>query len=347
MEGMIASYPLAQDYTISRVIKGGWQLSEGHSNTISADPVADMFAFVERGINTFDCADIYTGVEDMIGQFITANRRRAEAWPVKIHTKYVPDYDELGQLNKAKVEAVIDRSLRRLNLDRLDMVQFHWWNYAVPGWVETAAWLSELQQAGKINKLSTTNFNSHTTQQILEAGIGLTTTQVQYSLLDTRPEKALVALGAQYSMHLLCYGTLAGGFLSDRWLDQPEPHGMENRSQIKYRLMIEEVGGWELFQALLSCLRRIADKHAVTLSSVASRWVLDQPQVAAVIIGSRNATHVDRYQEIFGFQLDAQDRQAISELRGQMSTPADDVFDLERDKEGRHGSIMKYNLNAK
>lgn len=347
MEGMIDTFDLCLDYRISRVIKGGWQLSEGHSATVSSDPVADMFAFVERGVTSFDCADIYTGVEDMIGQFVKANSRREDPLAFQVHTKYVPDYDELPSLQKADVERIVDRSLKRLRLERLDMVQFHWWNYDVPGWVEAARWLSELQTAGKINQLSLTNFNSEKTAEMLSAGIALSTTQVQYSLLDPRPEKQLAALCRANNMHMLCYGSLAGGLLSDRWLGKAAPDSLENRSLVKYRLMIDEIGGWDVFQALLSTLHTIATKHRVTLASIASRWVLDQPQVAAVIIGSRNASHVDRYAEIFSFALDAQDRQAIESVRRQMHTPDLDVFDLERDKTGRHGSIMKYNLNAK
>jgi aryl-alcohol dehydrogenase-like predicted oxidoreductase len=305
-----------------------------------------MLTFAERGIKSFDCADIYTGVEAMIGKFIEANRQLAKPWPVKIHTKYVPDYGELGQLTKASVEAIIDRSLMRLKLERLDMVQFHWWNYAAPGCVEAALWLQELQSAGKIELLSTTNFNTEKTREILDAGISLASTQVQYSLLDPRPEKALLGLCADHDMHLLCYGTLAGGFLSERWLGESEPGGLSNRSLIKYKLMIDEIGGWELFQALLQTLKSIADKHGITIASVASNWVLAQPQVAAVIIGARNASHVDRYKEIFALTMDAEDRAAISAIKRQMHTPEGDVFDLERDKEGRHGSIMKYNLNA-
>lgn len=346
MEGVIDRFSLAEGYTISRVIKGGWQLSDGHSDSLSADPVADMFAFVERGIDTFDCADIYTGVEALIGEFIAANRRRTHPWRVRVHTKYVPDYDALGALTRADVEAIIDRSLRRLGQERLDMVQFHWWNYAVPGWVEAMRWLGELQQAGKIDRLSLTNFNTEKTRELADAGVELTTTQVQYSLLDPRPEKALVALCAQRGMHLLCYGTLAGGFLSDRWLGEAEPTAISNRSLIKYKLMIDEAGGWALFQELLETLAAIARRHGTTIATVASRWVLEQPRVAAVIIGARNAAHVDRYAELFRFTLDSQDRDAIDAVRAQMQVPAEDVFDLERDKDGRHGSIMKYNLNA-
>lgn len=348
VDGVIERFALTPDYEISRVIKGGWQLSDGHSDEVSSDPVSDMLAFVERGINTFDCADIYTGVEELIGRFMLANRERKAPGPVKVHTKYVPDFDELAGLTKARTEEIIDRSLSRLRQERLDMVQFHWWNYDVPGCVETAGWLAELQQAGKIDLVSTTNFNADKTREILDAGVRLATTQVQYSLLDPRAEKALVPLCAQHGMHLLCYGTLAGGFLSERWLGKAEPDvdAIENRSLRKYLLMIEEAGGWELFQELLETLHAIAKRRETTLSTIASRWVLDQPRVAAVIIGARNANHLERYGDLFRVALDDADITAINAVKGRMHTPPGDVFDLERDKDGKHGRIMKYNLNT-
>jgi aryl-alcohol dehydrogenase-like predicted oxidoreductase len=347
---MIEERELAPGYRISRIIKGGWQLSEGHGTQRPQDPVADMFAFAEQGVLTFDCADIYTGVEAMIGEFNAANATREQPLPVRIHTKYVPDYDELRNLDRRRVEAIIDRSLRRLRQERLDMVQFHWWNYAVPGWVEVAQWLQALQASGKIELLSLTNFNTETTREILGAGVRLATTQVQYSLLDARPEKALIPLCEGNGMQLLCYGVLAGGFLSERWLGASDPgsrgDAFENRSLVKYRVMIDEIGGWDLFQALLACLAGIATRHGTDIASVAARWVLDQPQVAAVIIGSRNAAHLGRYRDIFRLRLDARDHSAIDALRSQMRVPALDVFDLERDKAGPHGRIMKYTLNA-
>jgi len=343
--GMMPRATLREGYSISRIIKGGWQLAAGHNEGITADPVADMFAFAEHGIDTFDCADIYTGVEALIGQFLAANRARSEMLPVRIHTKYVPDYGQLGTLRKADVERIIDRSLSRLGLERLDMVQFHWWNHAAPGCTDAALWLQELRQAGKLELLSLTNFSTAHTRELLQAGLELATTQVQYSLLDPRPEKSLIRLCQQHDMQLLCYGTLAGGFLSERWLGQPDPASFENRSLIKYRLMIEEAGGWDAFQALLEGLKSIADKHGTGIASVASRWVLEQPQVAAVIIGARNADHLSNYQAIFGLELDEEDYSVIAALRSELAVPPRDVFDLERDKDGPHGRIMKYDLN--
>ena len=64
---------LAPGYRISRLIKGGWQLAGGHGPVAHAHALADMAAFVEAGITTFDCADIYTGVESLIGRFRAAH----------------------------------------------------------------------------------------------------------------------------------------------------------------------------------------------------------------------------------------------------------------------------------
>jgi aryl-alcohol dehydrogenase-like predicted oxidoreductase len=339
----IERFELAPGYAISRVIKGGWQLSAGHSNKVSADPVTDMRAFVARGIDTFDCADIYTGVEDAIGRYI-ATLEPEEARP-QIHTKYVPDDSDLATLDRSAVERIIDRSLDRLKVESLDLVQFHWWNYDVPGWEQAAGWLDELRRTGKIRHLGLTNFNSEKTAAIA-AEVPLISTQVQYSLLDPRPEKNLVGVCADQHMYLLCYGTLAGGFLSDYWLGRDAPEALENRSLVKYQLMIEEAGGWSLFQELLGTLKSIARRHATSIATIASRWVLDQPRVAAVIIGARNADHLDRYADLFRIRLDGEDHEAIERIRKRMAIPDLDVFDLERDREGRHGRIMKYNLNA-
>ena len=102
MEGVIERFDLRPGYQISRIIKGGWQLSDGHSDNVSASPVADMGAFVDAGIDTFDCADIYTGVEALIGQYLEGAGDAASS--VRVHTKYVPDYDALPTLRRADVE---------------------------------------------------------------------------------------------------------------------------------------------------------------------------------------------------------------------------------------------------
>ena len=339
---------LAPDYEFSRVIRGGWQMAGGHGAIDEAEAVADLEAFADAGITTFDCADIYTGVEEMIGRFRLAYRdlRGAEALSrIKVHTKFVPDLDILPRIRKADVEAIIDQSLRRLKLERLDLVQFHWWDYAADTWLQAAQWLNELRLAGKIHKVSATNFSTDHMLAMVDGGVPLTSMQVQYSLLDARPAKRMAEAASANDVWLFCYGTVAGGFLGDRWLGQPEPEDFENRSLIKYKLIIDDLGGWDFFQTLLKTLRGIADRHGVDIATIASAAMLVRKQVAAVIVGARNRTHLASNLAISSVLLTSADLAEIDAVLAQASELEGDVYTLERDRHGRHGSIMKYNLN--
>ena len=345
----VERFSLRPGYEISRVIRGGWQLAGGHGSFERRDAVEDLVAYCEAGIFTFDCADIYTGVEELIGAFRTeyAKRHGAEALKqVKVHTKFVPDLEGLADLTRAKVHATIDRSLARLKCEQLDLVQFHWWDYSVPGCIEAALWLEELRAEGKINLIGGTNFDTPHTEALVAAGVPLASMQVQYSLLDARAENGLVDACRKNDIRLLCYGTVAGGFLSDRWLGRPEPQPpFENRSLTKYKLVIDDFGGWSLFQQLLQTLRRIADRHGTDIATVASRAMLDHPMVAAVIIGARSRAHLAANVSISECPFTEDDSAKIAKVLARRKGPEGDTFELERDRTGRHGSIMKYNLS--
>ncbi len=341
---MIPTLALAPDYAISRLIKGGWHLAGGHGDV---DPVAacrDMASFVDAGITAFDCADIYTGVEELIGRF----RRDypGHARRIRVHTKFVPDLDRLHAVLPEDVESIIDRSLQRLGLERLDLVQFHWWDYATPRYVEAALQLERLRRAGKIDRIGVTNFGVPQLRELLDAGVPVFSHQLQYSLLDDRPAHGMIELCRERGIALLCYGTVAGGFLSDRWLGRPSPaEPLANRSLVKYRLIIDEFGGWPLFQELLAVLRGIADQQGCDIATVATRAMLDRPVVAAAIVGATSAAHLAAHERIGEVVLGEQERGAIAAVTSRRRGPPGDVYALERDREGPHGRIMKYTLN--
>lgn len=349
---MSASIPrteLFPEYTISNIIMGGWQLAGGHGPINRKIALQNMAAFVREGITTFDCADIYTGVEQLFGEFLQEYKSSFVSGtlpPVQIHTKYVPDLNDLPRLTKDYTESIIDRSLMRLGVERLDLVQFHWWDYEIPGCVDTALHLLELQKAGKIRYIGATNFDTPHLQELMAAGIQIISNQVQYSVLDHRAEGDMQALARIQKFGLLCYGTIAGGFLSERWLGiLMPPESFENRSLTKYSLIIEEFGGFELFQRLMAALKEIADKHDVRIAEVAARYILQKPAVAGVIIGARNTKHLERIKKINSFKLTRGDLKKIRTIVDQSQGPKGPVFGLERDRSGPHGRIMKYNLS--
>ena len=335
---------LTTGYTISRLLKGGWHLAGGHGKVERDQAIADMAAFVEAGITTFDCADHYIGVEQLIGDFRAAYPGLAPL--VQVHTKFVPDLAALATMTRDYVVAIIDRSLARLGVERLDLVQYYWWDWRVPGAVETAQVLHDLMKQGKIARLGVTNFNTDQFAQLIDAGIPFAAHQLQYSLLDRRPDWKMNAYCQRHGVRLLTYGHLLGGFFSPAWLGKPEPKGpFENRSWTKYKLIIDEFGGWDLFQRLLQALQRVGDRHGVGIGEVAVRWTLDRPNVAGCIIGATSTRHLARNVRIFDFALTREDRAEIALVTDDRRGPAGDCYELESDRNGPHGRIMRYNQN--
>ena len=335
---------LAPGFVVSRIAKGNWQLAERHGAPYARDAaIDDMRRFVEAGITLFDCADHYVGVEQLIGEFRL--RHPDHARRLRVSTKLVPDLESLPRLRRRDVQHIVDTSLARLGQERLDLVQFHWWDYRVPGYVEAMHWLHDLKSAGKVELIGTTNFDTARLSEIVASGVSVTTNQLQYSVLDRRPENGLAAFCAAHGIRLLCYGTLAGGFIGERWLGAPEPHPpFANRSLVKYRLIVDDFGGWRRFQELLAVLDAIATRHRVSVASVAIRYVLDKPGVAGAIVGARNAAYLDDL--VQAVTLDDGDRAAVARIVSQATGPRGDCYELERVEEGPHSMIMWKNQNS-
>ncbi len=111
---------------------------------------------------------------------------------------------------------------------------------------------------------------------------------------------------------------------------------MENRSLVKYKQIINDVGGWDLFQALLTMLRQIADRHGTDIATVASAAMLERPGVAAVIIGARDRSHLASNVSISGLALTAEDVDLITGVLAEARELEGDVYGLERD--GQNGN---------
>jgi aryl-alcohol dehydrogenase-like predicted oxidoreductase len=335
---------LEPGYSVSRLVKGGWHLAGGHGAIDRDQAVSDMASFVENGITTFDCADHYTGVEELIGEFRA--RYPSLAKEVQVHTKFVPDLDDLPRLDRAYVVNIIDRSLRRLRLERLDLVQFFWWDFKVPGAIETALALDDLRREGKIARLGVTNFNTAQFSSLVDAGIPFVAHQLQYSLVDRRPDWRMSDYCRARGVTFLTYGQLLGGFLSEEWLGEEEPQGpLGNRSLTKYKLIIDEFGGWRRFQELLTALGRVASRHGVGIGEIALRWTLDRPNVAACIVGATSTRHLARNLKVMDFKLSREDLAELALVTDGRQGPNGDCYELENDRAGPHGRIMRYNQN--
>jgi len=292
-----------------------WQVSGGHGRIHQPAAIQSMFKYIDAGFTTWDLADHYGPAEDLIGEFrrqVIATRGEEALSNIQAFTKWVP---RPGKMTKKLVEENINISLKRMDLRSLDLMQFHWWEYQDKNYLDALKYMAELQSEGKIKHLALTNFDTEHLDIITKAGIKIVSNQVQFSLVDRRPEVNMMLFCQQYDIKLFTYGTVCGGLLSEKYLGKPEPRGSEltTVSLRKYKNMIDGWGGWRLFQELLSILKEIADKHSVSIPNVAVRYILDKPTVGGVIVGARLGVseHIEDNARVFNFTLDAEDLNQI------------------------------------
>jgi aryl-alcohol dehydrogenase-like predicted oxidoreductase len=307
---------LAGDLSICRLLNGMWQVSGGHGRIDRAKALESMHAHAADGFTTWDLADHYGPAEDLVGAY----RRRHSSQPgglsnLQFFTKWVP---RPGQMSGPIVADAVALSQRRMESDTLDLLQFHWWDYADRRYLDALARLTDMRDAGAVRHLGLTNFDTERLADIVEREIAIVSNQVQFSIIDRRPEVRMAPWCREHGVHLLAYGAVCGGLLSDKYLGQPEPRGaaLDTVSLQKYKRMVDAWGGWGLFQDLLTVLKSIAARQAVSIATVSARWVLDRPAVAGVILGRRLGLTDHRAENaaVFAVTLDAEDLARIDQV---------------------------------
>ena len=319
---------LANDLELCRVLNGMWQVSGAHGYIDPQNAIDEMVKYHNSGFTTWDLADIYGPAESFIGKFrakLENLNGTEELENSQALTKFVPNP---GPMSKSIVEYYIDQSLQKMNTAQLDLIQFHWWDYNDPSYIDALVHLSDLRDKGKIKHVGLTNFDTERLQIITEQGIRIVSNQVQYSILDNRPEKLLTPFCQKNGIQILSYGTLLGGFLSEKYLGIPEPlkGSLDTASLRKYYNMIVRWGGWELFQELLQTLSQISQKHQCSIANVATSYILQKPAVVGVIIGARLgiSEHIDDNKQVFRINLDSQDKSEILSV----TEKSNDLFEL-------------------
>jgi aryl-alcohol dehydrogenase-like predicted oxidoreductase/enamine deaminase RidA (YjgF/YER057c/UK114 family) len=313
---MIPTITLAPGLEISRIITGLWQIAdmERHAESLQADATSKaMEAYVKAGLTSFDMADHYGSSEIIAGKFKNEN---AGAKQLQLFTKWVP---KPGKVTREDVRTAVNTALQRMQQSSIDLMQFHAWHYPDPSWLDALFYLNELKEEGLIRHLGVTNFDAAHLRIALASGIPIVSNQVAHSLLDQRAAGNMQAVCEQYGVKLLTYGTLAGGFLSAKWLGKTEPkmEQLNTWSEMKYKRFIDAAGGWDVFQNLLQTIHLLAQKHQVSMANMASSFVFENPQVAAVIIGARlgQSEHIAENIKLLHIQLTADDIQQIRQAQ--------------------------------
>lgn len=307
---------LAPGLEISRVLTGLWQIADMERDGGPVDveeATRAMGRYVDAGLTTFDMADHYGSAELIAGRYATGAPDAAE-----LFTKWVP---KPGPVTRESVREAVELARGRMGAQQLRLLQFHAWSYADPGWLDCVFFLQELKDEGLIGHLGLTNTDTIHLRLLLDSGVEIVSNQVCYSLLDQRARSAMTDLCLERGVKLLAFGTLAGGFFSERWLGTSEPavDDLETWSQMKYKRFIDAAGGWELFQGLLAVLGRAAGRLDVSIANVASRYMLESPAVAGIIVGARlgHSFRIEETLRLFDFELDGQ---SVTEIEAALET---------------------------
>ena len=316
---MQAKTTLAPGLEISTIVTGLWQIADMEREGQTLDPHATakhMQTYHEQGFSTFDMADHYGSSEIIAGTF---KQGLGDKNSVQLFTKWVP---KPGKISREAVRTAVETALGRMQVASIDLLQFHAWYYPDPSWLDGLFYLKELKEEGLIKHIGVTNFDAAQLQIALASGIPIVSNQVCHSLIDTRASMHMADICQKYNVKLLAFGTLAGGFLTEKWLGQPEPSykALTTWSQMKYKRFIDAAGGWEPYQNLLQTVKGIAEKHGVSMANISSRYILENPAVAAVIIGARlgENEHITDNKRTVKIALDEADIKAIKKAQDQL-----------------------------
>ena len=307
---------LAPGLEISRIITGLWQIADMEREGNTLDPRATskfMKVYADAGFTSFDMADHYGSSEIISGTFKN-NYEHGDG--VQLFTKWVP---EPGKISTSAVRKAVELALDRMQQNSIDLMQFHAWHYPDPSWLDGLFYLKELKDEGLIKHLGVTNFDSAHLRIALASGIPIVSNQICHSVIDQRANGKMIDVCTEYGVKILAFGTLAGGFLTEKWLNRPEPSqkDLSNWSQMKYKRFIDAAGGWEPYQNVLHTLKKVADKHDASIANIASRYILEIKTVAGVIIGARlgASEHISDNRKMVALDLDKADLEAIREVQ--------------------------------
>jgi aryl-alcohol dehydrogenase-like predicted oxidoreductase/enamine deaminase RidA (YjgF/YER057c/UK114 family) len=276
---------LSSDLKISRIITGLWQMADIEREE-DIDPKAyaeKIIPYVEAGLTTFDMADHYGSSELIVGEYNINNSTS----DVQLLTKWVP---KPGKVDKQSVSDAVQLALDRMKQTSIDLMQYHAWHYPDPSWLDALFYLTELKQEGLIKNIGVTNFDAAHLRVACASGIPIVSNQISHSLIDQRANSSkIIDVCNEYGIKLLAYGVVMGGFLTNKWLNknEPKPENLKTWSEMKYKRFIDESGGWDAYQNLLNVVNQIAQNNDVSIANICSRYILENPLVAGIIIGAR------------------------------------------------------------
>jgi aryl-alcohol dehydrogenase-like predicted oxidoreductase len=256
--------------------------------------------YVEAGGTLIDTADVYSAgaSEEMVGRWL-AKRGRADDLVLATKGRFPmgPGPNDRG-LSRPYLRRALHASLRRLQVDAVDLYQVHCWDPLTP-LEETLAALDELVREGLVRYVGISNFAGWQLQRavLLARHNGWAppvTLQPQYNLLGREIEWEVVPVCLAEGLGLLPWGPLGGGWLTGKYDRSRRPEGRTRLGEDPGRgIEAYDRRNTERTWRVVDALRAVADAHeGATPAQVAIRWVTDRPAVSSTILGARTVAQL-------------------------------------------------------
>ena len=289
--------------SVSPVILGAWAMGGWFwGGADDSQSIEAIHAAVDAGMTSIDTAPVYGfgHSEEIVGRGIRGIRDRVQVmtkvglrWDTEEGDHFFDTEDPSGKawritrnLRPASIRWEVEQSLRRLNVDHIDLIQCHWPDPSTPI-AESMGALAQLVHEGKVGAVGVSNFSAEqmTEAQAALGDVPLASNQPQYSLLDRRIEKAVLPHCVAHRIGVVVYSPMARGILTGRVTMErnfPKSDGRsgdpmyhpENR-----RVVLNALEG----------IRGIAVSHGVSLANLVVAWVLHQPGISGALVGARTA----------------------------------------------------------
>lgn len=293
----------------------------GTDNFVNPTPEDEVVRMVDialdTGINLFDTSDKYADgeCESVIGRILRKNGRRNEVvLATKVHYPTGPGPNDEGN-SRLHLISACEASLRRLNVDHIDLYQLHRPSPDIPV-DETLGAMTDLVRQGKVRYIGC---STHPAWKVMEALMvselkGLerfVSEQPPYNLLDRRIENELVPLCQEYGLGIIPWSPMAMGILAGRYADA-ENTPDDSRASLRGGIYAERVTahGIEVGKRFVE----LARQHDISPAQLAILWAKDQPAITAPLIGPRSVKQLEHLLPVAGMSLSDELRDACDGL---------------------------------
>lgn len=295
------------DLKLSAIGLGTWVFGGGVWGTVSEkESLAAVDSALENGINFIDTAPIYGNgqSERIVGKAIQGRREK-----VILATKCgiaMQGKRAVINLSADSIRREIEDSLRRLQVDYVDLYQCHWPDPNTPlEWTMEA--LNKLKEEQKIRYIGVCNFPAALLKRSLEI-TEIVSLQSQYSILQRSLEEEILAYCKQKGIGIFTYGVLGGGILSGKYAKEPQFKGADARS------FFYKYYQGENFKKTERVLKELSEIPK-PLSQTAINWVRQNPAVTTVLVGCRNAEQVKENVKAVEWDLTPEQIQEINGIK--------------------------------